>query len=83
MLAIIAMLDAGEQSTADYHNTARDVVETCGPSPSRPSAPTQINQAVCRQLAQPMLDAIEEDKMNSQTFTQAKDNFAHSCAPTR
>lgn len=83
VLALIGMLDAGEQSTADYRNTARDVVETCGPSPARASGSTQINQAVCRQLAQPMLDAIEDGKMNTQTFTRARDNFARSCAPTR
>jgi hypothetical protein len=77
------MLDAGEQSTADYLTTARNVTETCGLSPARASGPAQINQAACRQLAQPMLDAIEDGKMNTQGFAQIRNNFARACAPKR
>jgi hypothetical protein len=80
-LSLIAMLDGGEQSTADYRKTARDVVETCGRPPGRASAPAQIDQAVCGKLALDMLDAIEDGKMNTRTFTQVRDKFAASCAP--
>lgn len=83
VLALIGMLDAGEQSTADYLTTARNVIETCGPSPARASGSPQINQAACRQLVQPMLDAIEGGKMNTQAFVQVRNNFARSCAPAR
>ena len=83
VLALIGMLDAGEQSAADYLTTARNVVETCGPSPARASGSPQINQAACRQLAQPMLDAIEDGKMNTQVFVQVRNNFARSCVPKR
>ena len=83
VLALIAMLDAGEQASADYATTARDVIETCGPSPARANGPPQVNQAGCRQLVQPLLDAIENGRMNSQAFVQARGNFARSCAPAK
>lgn len=81
VLALLGMLDAGDQATADYLSTARNVVETCGPSPARASGSPQINQAACRKLVQPMLDAIEDGKMNTQAFVQVRNNFARSCAP--
>lgn len=83
VLSLIAMLDANEQASADYASTARDVVETCGPSPARASGSPQINQAACRKLVQPMLDAIEDGKMNTQAFVQIRNNFARACAPAR
>ena len=83
VLALVGMLDSGEQSTADYLTTARNVIETCGPSPVRASGSPQIDQVACRRLAQPMLDAIEGGKMNTQAFVQVRNNFARSCAPAR
>jgi hypothetical protein len=83
VLALIGMLDAGEQSTADYLTTTYNVIETCGPSPARASGSSQINRAACRKLVQPMLDAIEDGKINTQSFVQVRNNFARSCAPKR
>jgi len=81
VLALINMLDAGEQGTADYRSTAQSVVQTCGRSSGRTLSSPQVNQVQCRQLALSMLDAIEDGKMNSQAFVLTRDNFARSCSP--
>ncbi|KAB2911023.1 MAG: hypothetical protein F9K29_23580 [Hyphomicrobiaceae bacterium] len=83
-LALIAMLDGGEQTTPDYRKLAKSVVETCGPPAARKAdaqGPTQIDQAVCRKLALAMLDAIEENKIAKKAFVDARDGFARSCVP--
>jgi hypothetical protein len=64
-----AKLDAGEQPTPDFSRTARDVVETGGPTTVHPSGPAVIAQAGCRQLALNMLDTIEGGKMSTRAFT--------------
>ena len=81
MLSLIASLDAGEQATADFKKTARDVIETCGATTVHPSAPAAIAQGECRQLALSMLDTIEDGKMSTRAFTKTKTAFARSCAP--
>jgi hypothetical protein len=81
VLGLIAKLDAGEQATADFKRTARDVVETCGPTTVHPGAPAAVEQTSCRQQALAMLDTIEDGKMSTRAFTRIKTAFAKSCAP--
>ena len=83
-LALIAKLDAGDDQGADYRKLATDVVESCGPARSlraRPDAEAKHDRATCRRLALAMLDAIEERKINTRTFTKARDDFAAGCIP--
>ncbi len=83
-LALIAMLDGGEQTTPDYRKLAKSVVETCGPAAARKvdtQAPAQIDQTGCRKLALAMLDAIEENKIAKKAFIDARDSFARACIP--
>jgi hypothetical protein len=81
VLGLIAKLDAGEQTTADFKQVARDVVETCGATTVHPSGPAEIDQASCRQQAVSMLDTIEDGKMRTRAFTRTKTAFARTCAP--
>src|SRR5258708_597046 len=81
VLGLIAKLDAGEQATADFKRTARDVVETCGSTTVHPGAPAAVEQTGCRQQALNMLDTIEDGKMSTHAFARIKTAFAKSCAP--
>ena len=79
-LALVGMLDGGEDNTADYRHAYQAVVQTCGPA-GAPSAQAPSSRQECPNLARAMLDAIEENKLNTQTFVHARTRFAMSCAP--
>ena len=79
-LSLIGMLDGGEDNTADYRHAFDGVVKTCGPA-GMPSAQPPSARADCPELARAMLDAIEENKINTQGFVHARTRFAMSCAP--
>jgi hypothetical protein len=81
VLGLIAALDANEQATPGYRKTARDVLATCGASATTAVGGAGFEVAACRKLALAMLDAIEDGKMASDIFTQAKANFARRCVP--
>lgn len=78
-LALIALLDRGEDTSGDYRNAYSGVVLGCGPAP-RP-AKVMADRDVCRDLALRMLDAIEDGRLQSQDFALARDAFAANCAP--
>lgn len=78
-LALIAMLDAGDETSADYRHAYSGVVQSCGPAPRRASV--VADRTACRDLALKMLDEIEDGRLNTQAFAQARDVFAASCAP--
>ncbi|MBN8990168.1 MAG: hypothetical protein J0H42_18130 [Rhizobiales bacterium] len=79
-LSLIAMLDANEDNTPDYRRVYEAVVQTCGPA-GMPSAQPPSPREECRKLALAMLDAIEDNKINTQGFVHARTRFATSCAP--
>jgi hypothetical protein len=81
-LSIISMLDSKEDNTADYRHAFDGIVQTCGPvtSPPRP-APSPSDRKDCGKLALAVLDAIEDGKINTPVFVQARARFAESCAP--
>jgi hypothetical protein len=79
-LSLIGMLDSGEDNTADYRHAYEAVVQTCGPA-GAPSAQAPSGRQECPKLARAMLDAIEENKINTQAFVHARTRFAMSCAP--
>ena len=79
-LSLIGMLDRGEDNTPDYRHASDGVVQTCGPA-GAPSAQAPSGRKECGKLARAMLDAIEEDKINTQGFVHARTRFALSCAP--
>lgn len=79
-LSLIGMLDGGEDNTADYRHAYEGVVQSCGPA-GMPSAQPPSARADCPKLARAMLDAIEENKINTQGFVHARTRFAMSCAP--
>jgi hypothetical protein len=78
-LALIAMLDAGDETSADYRHAYSGVVQSCGPAPRK--AAVMADRTACRDLALKMLDEIEEGRLNTSRFTQVRDAFAASCAP--
>ena len=79
-LSIMAMLDAKEDNTPDYRHAYDGLVQTCGPA-GAPSAQPPSPRAECGKLALAVLDAIEENKLNTQAFVHARTRFALSCAP--
>ena len=79
-LSLIAMLDRGEDNTADYRHAYEGVVQRCGPA-GAPSAQAPIGRKECSKLVLAMLDAIEEGKINTQGFVHARTRFAVSCTP--
>jgi hypothetical protein len=81
VLALIAMIDAGEQSTPEYRHAATAVVETCGPAAKKghAQAPAAFDKAACAKLALAMLDAIEDNKIGKGAFVQPRDAFARTC----
>jgi hypothetical protein len=81
-LAIIAMLDGGDDKSADYRHAYAAVTQTCGPvAQGKPASSPVEDRATCRDRALAMLDAIEDGKMNTQGFVRARNRFAQSCAP--
>ena len=78
-LALIRMLDNNEDNTADYRHAYEAVTQTCGPAAG--AAPTAQRRAGCRDLALKVLDIIEDGKMNSRAFAQAREEFRVSCRP--
>src|SRR5690349_8205212 len=66
-LSIIAALDAKEDNTADYRHAYEGLVQTCGPA-GMPSAQPPSPREQCGKLALAVLDAIEENKINTQAF---------------
>ena len=81
MLALIGMLDSGDQKSADYKHAYSAVVETCGPVAQSKAAPKPAGAAQCRKLAGRMLDEIESGRMNGKAFVQVRGEFAQGCAP--
>jgi hypothetical protein len=80
-LAIMAMLDAKEDNTADYRHAYDAVVQSCSPVTAAPKAEPAPGREKCGELALAMLDAIEDGKMNTPVFVQARGRFAQACAP--
>jgi len=79
-LSIMSMLDAKEDNTADYRHAYDGLTQTCGPA-GMPSAQPPSPREECGKLALAVLDAIEENKVNTQGFVHARTRFALSCAP--
>ena len=79
-LSIIAALDAKEDNTPDYRHAYEGIVQTCGPA-GAPSAQPPSPREECGKLALAVLDAIEDNKINTQAFVHARTRFALSCAP--
>jgi hypothetical protein len=57
------------------------VVQTCGPTGAARTPVAARERSTCRDLALKVLDTIEDGKMNTQAFVQARETFAKSCAP--
>src|ERR1700741_4491975 len=83
LLALMVMIDAGEQDKSLYRSTAKDVVGTCGPAATAKSAaaapPPKFDGEQCGKLALGMLDTLEEGKLDSPQFAQARVAFANQC----
>lgn len=79
---LISLLDSGQDNTPLYRDTYGVVVNTCGPAghSQKPPQSTQ-SRAACDDLAAAMVDLIEDDKMDSAAFVDARDSFARTCAP--
>jgi hypothetical protein len=79
---LISLLDSGKDNTALYRDTYGIVVNTCGPAArsGKTSQPPQ-SRAACDNLAAAMVDLIEDDKMDTPAFTDARGAFARTCAP--
>jgi hypothetical protein len=82
LLGIVSMLDAKTDNSDDYRRTFSAIVETCGPvAPAPKSKEPPPNRAGCRDLAMAMVDLIEDGKMNTKAFVEARDRFAQACPP--
>lgn len=79
-LALIAMLDDRDDTSADYRHAYDGVVKSCGPK-SRKTPAAAVDRGTCRDLALKLLDAIEEGRLNSPAFADIREVFAASCAP--
>lgn len=83
LLALMVMIDAEEHDRSLYRSTAVDVVGTCGPAPAAKTAAAspapKFDRDQCGRLALAMLDTIEEGKLDSPQFAQARDAFAGQC----
>jgi hypothetical protein len=81
VLALIAMLDGKDDTSADYKHAFEAVTQTCGPV-AKARDVTPASRADCGKLALAMLDAIEGGgRMTTPVFVRARDQFAQSCAP--
>ncbi len=82
LLGIVSMLDAKTDKSDDYRHTFSAIVETCGPvAPAPKSKEPPPNRAGCRDLAMSMVDLIEDGKMNTKAFVEARDRFTQVCPP--
>jgi hypothetical protein len=81
VLALIGMLDDGDQKSPDYKHAFTAVVQTCGPVAKTKPATKAAGAAQCRKLAGYMLDEIESNRMNGRAFVEVRDTFAQECAP--
>jgi hypothetical protein len=81
VLALIGMLDDGDQKSADYRHAFTAVVRTCGPVAKSKPAPRPAGTPQCRKLAGYMLDEIESGGLNGRAFVEVRDSFAQGCAP--
>jgi hypothetical protein len=81
VLALIGMLDDGDQKSPDYRHAFTAVVQTCGPVAKTKPASKPAGAAQCRKLAGYMLDEIESNRMNGRAFVEVRDTFAQECAP--
>ena len=82
LLGIVSMLDAKTDNSDDYRHTFSAIVETCGPiAPAPKSKEPPPNRAGCRDLAMAMVDLIEDGKMNTKAFVEARDRFTQVCPP--
>jgi hypothetical protein len=79
---LISLLDFGKDNTALYRDTYDIVVHSCGPAArsEKASHPPQ-SRAACDGLAAAMVDLIEDDKMDTPAFTDARSVFARTCPP--
>jgi hypothetical protein len=79
---LISLLDSGTDNTALYRDTYNVVVDTCGPAghSEKTSQPPQ-GRAACHDLAAAMVDLIEDDKMDTPVFADARNAFARTCSP--
>jgi hypothetical protein len=81
---LISLLDAKTDDTALYRDTYSVVVDSCGPrassTQSKPGA-TPPNRDACHGLAAVLVDLIEDGKMNTNAFAEARGRFAQACAP--
>jgi hypothetical protein len=81
---LISLLDAKTDDTALYRDTYSVVVDTCGPpasnAQSKPGA-TPPGRVACRDLAAALVDLIEDGKMNTTVFVEARGRFAQACPP--
>jgi hypothetical protein len=79
---LISLLDSGKDNTALYRDTYDIVVNTCGPAAhSEKTVQSPQGRAACDGLAAAMTDLIEDDKMDTPAFADARDAFARTCAP--
>lgn len=82
LLALVVASQADPQDNAQYRGAASAVLETCGAAAgaSNPAkAAAAFDVAACGKLAQSMLGSIEEGKMGSPPFVEARDQFAGQC----
>jgi len=83
LLALMVMIDADEHDRSLYRNTAKTVVETCGPiaaaKKTAAAPPAAFDKELCGKLALAMLDSIEDAKLDSPQFVQARDEFGGKC----
>ncbi len=79
---LVSMLDAKSDDTANYRATYAAVVETCGPAaPVTKPKGLPADRGACHDLATALVDIIEDGKMNTPTFVQARASFAQACPP--
>lgn len=81
LLALVVASQADPQDNAQYRGAASAVLETCGATAGTPPAKAAAasDVAACGKLAQSMLGSIEEGKMGSPQFVEARDQFAGQC----
>jgi hypothetical protein len=79
---LISLIDAGSYDTALYRDTYAVVVKSCGPAsrPAKTAAPPPSRDQ-CHALAAALVDLIEDDRMNTAAFVEARGDFAAACGP--
>ena len=74
------MLEAKEDNTADYRHAYDGLTASLRPRRCAVRA-AAVPREECGKLALAVLDAIEENKINTQGFVHARTRFALTCAP--